>query len=202
MTLIDSKLTAGQQTFVDAWVEWFSNNVKDMIPGDAMKYAELLVSKKVTTVERLATAVEDNSGFLTEIGINKFDAKDVLSALENREQTPATNTTATTSNTAAPRRAANTTNIAAQTNAATTTTNTQIATTNTPASAMAASPKTAVTITSTPPSAVTKVAPQVLTGTFMLCTYLRIHNCISVLYMQPFVNINFIKFVYTTQIYR
>jgi hypothetical protein len=29
------------------------------------------------------------------------------------------------------------------------------------------------------------VAPQVLTGTFMLCTYLKIHYCISSVYMQP-----------------
>jgi hypothetical protein len=173
MNLDDSILTAGQQTFVDAWVEWFRNIVKDMIPEDAMKYAELLVSEKVTTVDRLEKALPKNSSYMTDIGIDSTDAEDILEALNNRKQAPATNTTAMATITKpAPAEAA-------------TDTNTAHPTTNTPACAMTASSKTAVPITSTPPSAVTKVAPQVLTGTFMLCTYLKIHYCISSVYMQP-----------------
>jgi type 1 fimbria pilin len=102
MTLIDSKLTAGQQAFVDAWVEWFSNNVKDMIPEDAARYAELLVSKKVTTVDRLERALSKNSSYMTDIGIDSTDAEDILEALNNRKQAPDTNTTAKATNTTAP----------------------------------------------------------------------------------------------------
>jgi hypothetical protein len=82
ITVSGMTLTSDQE-IVDMWRQWFNNNLRSLRTANATKYAELLVNNNITTTERLETAVKDNCGFMTEMGVDVSDAKDIQRALNN-----------------------------------------------------------------------------------------------------------------------
>lgn len=73
-----------KQTLIQSIVDWMITHVDGITYEDSQSFAERCYNNKLTTLERIADEIEDNSGILSEADLSKHDCRALISALINQ----------------------------------------------------------------------------------------------------------------------